>query len=238
MYGAPLTIPGDLVGAPVEQEADSEDAKRLLKGLRRLAASRETPTARHGVPEVYYPQAAREATHVFVERTKAQAGTFGSKYQGPFEIVERIGARELKLLVGETAGGEPRYEVQDWSRCKVAHMAPGATVAKRVNRGRKPKKLSPTAKEFKPRSAHVNHKGKECSRQGPSRPKEGEVPPPAVIPSLNNRQEPHSEEGKGPQQQVPTAKNGTTRPVRATRGQKPKRFEDTSVEAAQGRLRM
>ena len=238
VYGAPLTIPGDLVGAPVEQEADSEDAKRLLKGLRRLAASRETPTARHGVPEVYYPQAAREATHVFVERTKAQAGTFGSKYQGPFEIVERIGARELKLLVGETAGGEPRYEVQDWSRCKVAHMAPGATVAKRVNRGRKPKKLSPTAKEFKPRSAHVNHKGKECSRQGPSRPKEGEVPPPAVIPSLNNRQEPHSGEGKGPQQQVPTAKNGTTRPVRATRGQKPKRFEDTSVEAAQGRLRI
>ena len=61
---------------------------------------------------MYYPETTKNATHVYVEREKNQAGTFGRRFEGPFPITRRIGARQLEIQVGFTAKGERRLEIQ------------------------------------------------------------------------------------------------------------------------------
>ena len=112
---------------------------------------------------MYYPETAKNATHVYVEREKHQAGAFGRRFEGPFPITRRIGARQLEIQVGFTAKGERRLEIQDIARCKIAHVATDQEIAKKKNPGRKPgptkrkararkerktKQLSPTAQPF------------------------------------------------------------------------------------------
>ena len=114
---------------------------------------------------MYYPETAKNATHVYVEREKHQAGAFGRRFEGPFPITRRIGARQLEIQVGFTAKGERRLEIQDIARCKIAHVATDQEIAKKKNPGRKPgptkrkararkerqtKQLSPTAQPFVP----------------------------------------------------------------------------------------
>ena len=112
---------------------------------------------------MYYPETAKNATHVYVEREKHQAGAFGRRFEGPFPITRRIGVRQLEIQVGFTAKGEKRLEIQDIDRCKIAHVATDQEIAKKKNPGRKPgptkrkararkerktKQLSPTAQPF------------------------------------------------------------------------------------------
>ena len=114
---------------------------------------------------MYYPETAKNATHVYVEREKHQAGAFGRRFEGPFPITRRIGVRQLEIQVGFTAKGEKRLEIQDIARCKIAHVATDQEIAKKKNPGRKPgptkrkararkerqtKQLSPTAQPFVP----------------------------------------------------------------------------------------
>ena len=114
---------------------------------------------------MYYPETAKNATHVYVEREKHQAGAFGRRFEGPFPITRRIGARQLEIQVGFTAKGERRLEIQDIARCKIAHVATDQEIAKKKNPGRKPGptkrkararkerrtvQLSPTAQPFSP----------------------------------------------------------------------------------------
>ena len=87
---------------------------------------------------MYYPETAKNATHVYVEREKHQAGAFGRRFEGPFPITRRIGARQLEIQVGLTAKGERRLEIQDIARCKIAHVATDQEIAKKKNPGRKP----------------------------------------------------------------------------------------------------
>ena len=56
----------------------------------------------------------------------------------------------MKVMVGTTAKGEPRYETQHWENVKVAHMREEAETATRTKRGRKP--LNPEARPFVPKS--------------------------------------------------------------------------------------
>ena len=114
---------------------------------------------------MYYPETAKNATHVYVEREIHQAGAFRRRFEGPFPITRRIGARQLEIQVGLTAKGERRLEIQDIARCKIAHVATDQEIAEKKNPGRKPgptkrksrarqkektAQLSPTAQPFVP----------------------------------------------------------------------------------------
>ena len=100
-FGSTMTIPGDLIGAPMQADLSQKEAKELLGALQRQADSWETKPHRHGgLPTMYYPETAKNATHVYVEREKHQAGAFGRRFEGPFPITRRIGARQLEIQVG------------------------------------------------------------------------------------------------------------------------------------------
>ena len=91
------------------------------KGTTRCPSSRgrqlETKPHHHGdLPTMYYPETTKNATHVYVEREKNQAGTFGRRFEGPFPITRRIGARQLEIQVGFTAKGKRRLDIQDIPR--------------------------------------------------------------------------------------------------------------------------
>ena len=128
---------------------------------------------------MYYPETAKNATHVYVEREKHQAGAFGRRFEGPFPITRRIGARQLEIQVGFTAKGERRLEIQDIARCKIAHVATDQEIAKKKNPGRKPgptkrkakarkeektTQLSPTAQPFIPTTSTSRHATSQQSR--------------------------------------------------------------------------
>ena len=80
------------------------------KGTTRCPSTRgrqlETKPHHHGdLPTMYYPETTKNATHMYVEREKNQAGTFGRRFEGPFPITRRIGAHQLEIQVGFTAKG-------------------------------------------------------------------------------------------------------------------------------------
>ena len=77
----------------------------------------------------------------------------GSAFEGPFEIMDRIGKSVIKIRVGSYANGEPRYEQQHWHNCKPAVMAKSTTVAERKALGRK--KLNPEASNFIPSATFI-----------------------------------------------------------------------------------
>ena len=78
---------------------------------------------------MHYPETAKNATQVYIERDKYQAGTFGRRFEGPFPITRRIGARQLEIQVGFTAKGERTLEIQYIDQCKIAHIATGQEIA-------------------------------------------------------------------------------------------------------------
>ena len=82
---------------------------------------------------MYYPETAKNATHLYVDREKHQAGTFGRRFEGPFPITRRIGARQLEIQVGFTAKGKRRLEIQDIPRCKIAHVSTDQEITKKKN---------------------------------------------------------------------------------------------------------
>ena len=183
-FGSTMTIPGDLLGAPMQAELSQKEAKELLGALQRQADSWETKPHRHGgLPTMYYPETAKNATHVYVEREKHQAGAFGRRFEGPFPITRRIGVRQLEIQVGFTAKGEKRLEIQDIARCKIAHVATDQEIAKKKNPGRKPgptkrkararkqqktAQLSPTAEPFIPTTSRPSRDINTASSQEPT----------------------------------------------------------------------
>ena len=82
---------------------------------------------------MYYPETTKNATHVYVEREKNQAGTFGRRFEGPFPITRRIGARQLEIQVGFTPKGKRRLEIQDIPQCKIAHVPTDQEITKKKN---------------------------------------------------------------------------------------------------------
>ena len=130
VFGGPLRLPGDLLlkslDAPV---AD------LLETIRTHVAKAPVQPSHHNTQKINLPPQVHTATHVYVR--DAKPSQLGPAYQGPFEIVERMGDSCLRLRVGKLVNGQDKFEVQHWSNCKPAegnHQA-----AERKKRGRKPK---------------------------------------------------------------------------------------------------
>ena len=90
----------------------------------------------------------------------------GHSYEGPFEILERLGDSCIKVKVGHYASGQQREEIQHWQNAKPAHVAPNATQAEKPARGRKPARsevgvrdpLPPTTPAVPPAPSHQTMK--------------------------------------------------------------------------------
>ena len=142
--GSNPTIPGDLVGEP-GPPLTGKQLKDLLHGLRKNASRPPVETTHNREQAVNYPDLST-TSHVYVKKGKVTP--LGPKFEGPFEIVERLGKSCVKLRVGVYSSGEDRFEVQHWSNLKPAAMTENEMPATRAKLGRKP--LNPKAKDYVP----------------------------------------------------------------------------------------
>ena len=138
-------LPGDLLGEP-QAQMENNQLKAVLEGLRKKAAQPPPPMTASGQNEVYMPPSTDSAEYVFVKRGKP--GNLGKQYDGPFKIIKQLGNTSIKIRVGSNVKGEPRFENQHWSNCKVAALPEGMQPATKPRPGRKP--LNPQATTFRP----------------------------------------------------------------------------------------
>ena len=79
-------------------------------------------------PPFYMPQTTQTATHVYTKVAKKTP--LGPVYEGPYEILERLGDTSLKLRVGTYANGQPRVEIRHWNSCQPAKFTPEHSASK------------------------------------------------------------------------------------------------------------
>ena len=164
---------------------------------------------------MYYPETAKNATHVYVEREKHQAGAFGRRFEGPFPITRRIGARQLEIQVGLTAKGERRLEIQDIARCKIAHVATDQEIAKKKNPGRKP---GPTKRKARARKERRTVQLSPTAQPFiPTTPQQSRDTNTASVPEPTKRKEPAAAEDKGLPSSTPANPGFAGRPQRKRR---------------------
>ena len=72
----------------------------------------------YGEKQVDMPYSALQAEHVFVKRGKP--GNLGKQFDGPFKVEEKVGNTYLRIRVGSTAQGDPRFKVHHWNKMKPA----------------------------------------------------------------------------------------------------------------------
>ena len=114
VFGEDLRLLGDIT-PPMGAGETLEDLTNRVK------ANAERPpaqTALHRTLPVYFPPAARDATHVYTKRAKLTP--LGAKYDGPHPILKRIGKSCLLLQVGHYNNGKARTEVRHWRTCSPA----------------------------------------------------------------------------------------------------------------------
>ena len=131
--GSNPAIPGDLIGEPGPPLKGTQ-LRQLLEALRTNAAKPPIQTTHNRTPTINYPDLTG-VTHVFVK--KGKTSTLGPSFEGPFEIVERLGASCIRVRVGSYANGQPRIETQHWSNCKPAVLSDGVLLAEKAAKGRK-----------------------------------------------------------------------------------------------------
>ena len=120
--------------------------------LERVKANVHRPPAHpalHRKPPVYMPDATQSCTHVYTKRAKVTP--LSPRWDGPYEIIERMGNTSLKLKVGEYVNGTPRLETRHWNTCFPYTPGADCEEATRPSLGRKP--LSARAPSFSPRRA-------------------------------------------------------------------------------------
>ena len=124
-------------------------ATDILQDLRTNAAKDKLPipTAHHNTVTPYFPESAKQATHVMQRIGKPLP--LGPRYDGPFKIEERIGNSCLKLRVGNWANGQPRHELAHWNNCIPYPLDAPLVEAAKAKRGRKP--LNANAPVFMPK---------------------------------------------------------------------------------------
>ena len=93
------------------------------------------------------PDTTKTATHVMVKRAKPTP--LGRRYDGPFEIKERLGESTLRIKVGDSTNGEGRTELRHWNSCYPVPPNFAGESAQRPTRGRK--KLNANAEPFVPK---------------------------------------------------------------------------------------
>ena len=135
VFGTNPIVPGDIVGEP-GPPISSPQLRSLLESLRAMAAQPAIPTSSHCDPPVHVPSNLDDVTHVRIRRHKQ--GPLAHTYEGPFEIVERVGKSCIRIRVGSYADGSPRYELQHWENAKPAVLSPDMEPAERKKLGRKP----------------------------------------------------------------------------------------------------
>ena len=135
-------LPGDLLG----EEWPPEALRDILEGLRFKSAQPPKQMTAHGEKQVYMPDSALQAEYVFVKRGKP--GNLGKQFDGPFKVEERVGDTCLKIRVGSTAQGDPRFEVHHWNNMKPAIIQETPDLQERPNPGRKKKRKEDSKEEI------------------------------------------------------------------------------------------
>ena len=142
-YGTNLAIPGDLLRDPGEP-FDEEELKQLVEFMSKTNNIEAKPTT---VPKQAVVEEPPESiTHVYTK----QHNTTGLQppYSGPFPIVSRPSRSQVKIKVGLTKNGFPRYELRSWRDLKIAPVDPdNVQEASRPARGRKPASGKPLEEE-------------------------------------------------------------------------------------------
>lgn len=142
-YGTNLSIPGDLLRDPGEP-FNEDELKNLVDFMAKTNNMEAKQTTKPKQVEVEEPP--ETVTHVYTR----QHNTTGlqAPYCGPFPIVSRPSRSQVKIKVGLTKGGLPRYELRSWRDLKVAPVDPDdVQEASRPNRGRKPASAKAQAEE-------------------------------------------------------------------------------------------
>ena len=131
VFGTCLKLPGDLVrdGDPTEA-----DVTNLVDVLRMKADRPPVQTAHHRQVPEYWPASAAKATHVFLKKGKLTP--LGATFEGPFEIVRKIGDSCMEVKVGLFRSGHPRIITAHWNNVRPAVLKPGTPLASRVPLGR------------------------------------------------------------------------------------------------------
>ena len=142
VLGVNPAIPGDLI--TTRRKPSSEDIQKLLDKVGTNAAQPPVPTAHHRIQEEANMPDFDKVTHVYIKRGKTTP--LGPRFDGPFQIMERLSNSCLKIKVGMYASGEPKYEMQHLSNCKAVALGSDITPAQRPLVGRK--KLNPDATKF------------------------------------------------------------------------------------------
>jgi hypothetical protein len=119
VFGAPITVPGDLVGPREFKPASPE----LLRQVRQAAAGRTpVPTSAHSTPATHTPKDLAECPYVFVRVDKV-VNPLASKYTGPYKVLERSD-RAFKLDFTTDAYGKDLHEWVTMERLKPAYLDP------------------------------------------------------------------------------------------------------------------
>ena len=145
VFGAPLTVPGDLVAAREFKPASPE----LLQRIRQIAAGRTpVPTSAHANPTTHTPKELADCPYVFVRVDKV-VNPLASKYTGPYKVLERS-ERAFKIDYTTDTFGKELHEWVTMERLKPAYLDPntfgpdgtGPPAPPRRPRGR-PRKAAP-----------------------------------------------------------------------------------------------
>ena len=136
-YGTNLAVPGDLLRDPGEPLSEPE-IKELVKYMGKQNAKLPHPT--HKPEQTLVPEPPATVTHVYTKQHNVTG--LQAPYTGPFPVVDRPTRSTVKIKVGESITGQPRYEIQNWRDLKIGHLAQDAPEASRPKRGRPSKPVT------------------------------------------------------------------------------------------------
>ena len=166
------------------------------------------PTTSHPQPEV--PEPPLSVTHVY---TKQYNNTgLQAPYSGPFPVIARPSRTQVKIRVGYTVRGQPKYELRNWKDLKIAHLRPEAEEASRPKRGRPAGPRSPSTNTRPEPSSFSTIQSEAASNTERQQTVEVNKPPDVNKSSSENNNQTDFEPQSGKIQ---------TRSIRSTRNPKP-----------------
>ena len=111
VYGEPLTVPGEFLGAPTTPWSANTQRAQLASWAERLAP---VPTSRHAQHSQYIPKDLSDARYVFIRRD-GQRHSLKPLYDGPYKVINP-GEKTFVIQVGT------RSETISIDRLKPAHV--------------------------------------------------------------------------------------------------------------------
>ena len=114
VFGTNPALPGDIT----QPLTSNEPIETILQKVKENAQRAPCQTKFHRTPPFYMPESTRTCTHVWVKRAKKTP--LGQDFDGPYEIVKRIGDTSLEVKVGEFVNGTAQTEIRHWHSCQPA----------------------------------------------------------------------------------------------------------------------